>query len=50
MLLAQCNHAHKCSFNAPYHFQPSKNEQFGHSLDLFVHDYRSPDYLVFNGA
>ena len=42
-------YTHKYGFNASYNLQQANNEQFGHSLDESVHDYKAPDYLTFNG-
>jgi hypothetical protein len=34
----------------PYHLSRANNEQVGHSLSNFIHEYGAPDHLTFDGA
>jgi hypothetical protein len=43
-------YTHKCGFNVPYHLSRANNEQVGHSLSNFIHEYGAPNHLTFDGA
>jgi len=43
-------YTHKCGFNTVYHMPAANGENMGNSLNNFIHHYRAPDHLTYDGA